>query len=504
MVRLLTIFFFTLLSFTSLGAAPYDVVFSQKIEGATGFSHIDPLVDAMGQHAGFVYCDRTNLSLVIDEFSRDTLVTIRLSGSPQKSIHYYSRKGDFLNIYVIIAQMAQTPKIVLVTLHDNDVSMKVVPTNCFSGFGSLERVVSQDIRLAKGPDSPAAGVWFEASLDYRDNVMALGTSTESYSTTILYSLDLEHELYRDNSSGVRPGNFYDDRATEFFGFTNYTYGYDFTASGGDSARGELKFTTTVVTDSLYMPFLETTSSKGLTRSVFSGNFDPSNEFDEIVYCGTSEDLDGVLPGITSHIACYSLEDQVITQLWYRKDSTTELAHIYRDRGVLVGTINGSIVTFLDYRNGTIVDSIGLDRRLDNIVFFETYANPSTLNLAGQAGDTIFVYRFQVTLYTPVTAVESGEDVPETFALLQNHPNPFNAETRLSFASEINQYLVLKIYNILGQEVRTLAAEVFPPGVFYAYWNGTDYNGVVQSSGVYFAKLQGPANQSQIIKLIFLK
>ena len=79
----------------------------------------------------------------------------------------------------------------------------------------------------------------------------------------------------------------------------------------------------------------------------------------------------------------------------------------------------------------------------------------------------------------------------------------NSETRLSFTSEINQYLTLKIYNILGQEVATLEQRVFPPGTFFAYWDGTDNAGIVQSSGIYFAKLQA-YRASQIIKLIFLK
>ena len=113
----------------------------------------------------------------------------------------------------------------------------------------------------------------------------------------------------------------------------------------------------------------------------------------------------------------------------------------------------------------------------------------------------FVYRFDISL--PVQLTGTDDAVPATFTLQQNYPNPFNGETRLAFDTEVSQYLALKIYNILGQEVTTLAEGIFSPGTYYAYWNGADYNGMMQSSGVYFAKLQAD-NASQIIKLIFLK
>jgi len=457
----------------------------------------------MAQHAGFIYSDRTNLRIIVHDFARDTLVTVKLSGAPEKTIHFYSANGDSLYIYTLISQMGQPPKIALVTLFANDVSMEVVATNCFTGFGSLDRIVSQDIRLAQEPDGTVTGVWFEATLSYVDDIMGFGTSSETFSTTILYSLDLETELLRDNVSGARRGNFFGDENAEFFEYTNYAYGYDFSVSGGDSARGQLSLTTVLVRDSSDMRLAERTTPQGYTQSVITGNLDPLDEFDEVVFTGRSENLDGVLAGVTPHIACYSFAGQSVTQLWYIEDSVTELAHLYFDRGVLAGTVGGGIVRFLDYRTGVMIDSIDLGRQLENITFFETYANPSTLNLAGRAGDTVFVYRFEVTTYAaPVS--HQDDVVPQTFTLLQNHPNPFNGETRLSFANEISQHLTLKIYNILGQEVATLAEGVFSPGTFFAYWNGTDNSGVVQSSGVYFAKLQASDNASQIIKLIFLK
>ena len=88
MVRLLTILFLTLLSFTTAGAAPYDVVYSAKSDGAEDYAFIDPMVNAMDQHAGFIYSDRAGRQLIIHEFSADTLITIGLSGAPEKTLHF--------------------------------------------------------------------------------------------------------------------------------------------------------------------------------------------------------------------------------------------------------------------------------------------------------------------------------------------------------------------------------------------------------------------------------
>ncbi len=502
MAKLLTIFLFTLLSFTSLLAAPFDVIYSEKTGGAGGFSFIDPLVDEMAQHAGFIYSDRENRALVIHEFDADSLVRIRLSGSPQKTIHYYNSERDTLYIYAILNQRDQMPKIALIAVHASGISMDVVASNCYFGYGNLDAIEYQDIRFMFGYDGQPEGVWFDASLRYRETVPGYGESTETFATTILYSLDLQDELVQDNQSSLHVGNLYGDETIEFFGFTNYSYGFDFRESGDESAVGELRLTTVVIKDSADFRLVEQTTPQGNTRSVLVGDFDPALEYDEVIFAGKAEDFEGTYAEMTPHIACYNFAEGTTTQLWSLEDSALNLDHIYRDKDVIVGRSAPDRVVFLDYRRGELIDSIHLGRELTAVTFFETYSSPSTLNLAGLVNDTVFVYRFDITT-AQTQAAGSDELVPETFTLHQNNPNPFNGETRLSFETEENQYLTLKVYNILGQEVTTLAEGIFSPGTYFAYWGGANVEGIPQSSGVYFAKLQAD-NASQIIKLIFLK
>ena len=60
----------------------------------------------------------------------------------------------------------------------------------------------------------------------------------------------------------------------------------------------------------------------------------------------------------------------------------------------------------------------------------------------------------ITGITPITL-----QIPDKYSLSQNYPNPFNPVTKINFAIQKNGIVTLKIYDILGREVRTLVNEV---------------------------------------------
>ena len=81
--------------------------------------------------------------------------------------------------------------------------------------------------------------------------------------------------------------------------------------------------------------------------------------------------------------------------------------------------------------------------------------------------------------------------PFTYCLFQNYPNPFNPITDIRYQiadSRSPIHTTLKIYNILGQEVRTLVDEVQEPGYYTATWDGTNYHGNNVPSGIYFYQM----------------
>lgn len=79
--------------------------------------------------------------------------------------------------------------------------------------------------------------------------------------------------------------------------------------------------------------------------------------------------------------------------------------------------------------------------------------------------------------------------PEHYALESNYPNPFNQQTVIKFAIKNDEFVTLKIYNLLGREVRTLKSEYLPAGYYNTVWDGTNAHGAAVASGIYFYRLQ---------------
>ena len=84
----------------------------------------------------------------------------------------------------------------------------------------------------------------------------------------------------------------------------------------------------------------------------------------------------------------------------------------------------------------------------------------------------------------IVAVENEEFIPEKYSLLQNHPNPFNPVTNISYSIPRSGEVSLKIYNLLGEEVASLVDGHQPTGEYQTEWDASNI-----SSGIYFYRLQ---------------
>jgi len=95
---------------------------------------------------------------------------------------------------------------------------------------------------------------------------------------------------------------------------------------------------------------------------------------------------------------------------------------------------------------------------------------------------------------PVSELESSVEeethvaVPIEFALSQNYPNPFNPTTNISVQLKADGYVTLKVYDLLGREVRTLVNREMAAGSHIVNWDGTADDGKVVPSGVYIYRL----------------
>lgn len=93
--------------------------------------------------------------------------------------------------------------------------------------------------------------------------------------------------------------------------------------------------------------------------------------------------------------------------------------------------------------------------------------------------------------------KTTEDMPAAFVLQQNHPNPFNAATAVSYTLFRPDYVTLKICNLLGEEVITLVAGQQAAGTHRIGWDGKDAKGLPVPSGMYLYRLEaGSAVQTR--------
>ena len=99
----------------------------------------------------------------------------------------------------------------------------------------------------------------------------------------------------------------------------------------------------------------------------------------------------------------------------------------------------------------------------------------------------------------ITGVEQvSQEIPASFQLDQNFPNPFNPSTSIGFDIMRTSHISLRVYNVLGQEIATLVDEIMAPGQY-----NVRFNAARLTSGVYFYKLS-TESFTQTRKMVLLK
>ncbi|MFQ5651813.1 MAG: FlgD immunoglobulin-like domain containing protein [bacterium] len=99
--------------------------------------------------------------------------------------------------------------------------------------------------------------------------------------------------------------------------------------------------------------------------------------------------------------------------------------------------------------------------------------PAPLLLTGNVGDD----------------ASGSAKLPIEYQLGENYPNPFNPETAIRFHLPEASRVVIRIFNTLGQEIKSLVDGEYAAGIHTAVWDGKDKNGVQVSSGVYLYRIQ---------------
>jgi len=111
--------------------------------------------------------------------------------------------------------------------------------------------------------------------------------------------------------------------------------------------------------------------------------------------------------------------------------------------------------------------------------------------------------YNIEIYsTPASGIEELT-IPNQFQLYQNFPNPFNPSTTIKFSLPSGSPINLKIFDIKGELIKTITAEVKTTGESEISWDGTNDKGIKQPSGVYVYQLITTSN-TEARKMILLR
>ncbi|MFQ5674439.1 MAG: FlgD immunoglobulin-like domain containing protein, partial [bacterium] len=103
---------------------------------------------------------------------------------------------------------------------------------------------------------------------------------------------------------------------------------------------------------------------------------------------------------------------------------------------------------------------------------------------------------------PTSVEEPSAAQPTTFTLRQNYPNPFNPTTTIEFTVAAQSRVQIKIFNLRGQLIRTLADQEYAAGRYTRQWDGKDEQARNVASGIYVYEMKvGELRQAKRLTLL---
>jgi hypothetical protein len=169
---------------------------------------------------------------------------------------------------------------------------------------------------------------------------------------------------------------------------------------------------------------------------------------------------------------------------------------------------GSITPYIAFGpEGTLYGLIGTSTQTNVVYTLDTTnATATLLGSTGIAGLQAIAMRTDSVVVGVWNDPMAG--VPTDFYLGQNYPNPFNPTTRIQYALPVASSVLLRIFNVMGQEVIRLVNDRQPAGFYTVDWNGKNAKGVSIPSGVYLYEMEalGSAGKSftEAKKMLLLK
>ncbi len=137
------------------------------------------------------------------------------------------------------------------------------------------------------------------------------------------------------------------------------------------------------------------------------------------------------------------------------------------------------------------------------IIFSEYSSCSIGNLREIHYYASSSYGYELSVYYQgVTSVDENDTPPVKFALEQNYPNPFNPSTVINYQIPETEFVSLKVFDVLGNEVATLVNQQQAGGRYSVTFDASSVSRPV-SSGIYFYRLQA-GNNIRVRKMMLLK
>ena len=122
-------------------------------------------------------------------------------------------------------------------------------------------------------------------------------------------------------------------------------------------------------------------------------------------------------------------------------------------------------------------------------------------ISEESGTTLYAGFWKSGWWSIITDAEVPDAVRNE--LFQNYPNPFNPTTTIKYSMASEGNVVLVVYNVTGQRIRTLVNESKPFGTYTTVWDGRNDGRRSVATGIYFYRLRA-GSFSEVRKMILLR
>lgn len=218
-------------------------------------------------------------------------------------------------------------------------------------------------------------------------------------------------------------------------------------------------------------------------------------------------FNNVSPANNSVIYVDSNDYTPYTFVW---NSSGSIPQIYYKFHFKKSTVSTPVAIMLSNNNGADTTFTITGRQIDSIITSWNMWSGDSLKchwygVSYNLSDTMRAsVRFNITVRRNTVDIADRDQLrPTDYVLYPCYPNPFNPSTTITYAIPERSRVTIRIYNALGQEIRTLTHKVHEPGIYQLQWDATNASGQRVSSGMYFYTLETPYAK-RIRKMTLLK